>query len=80
MSPILEIICFILIVCVVVCVFFTITGTISYFYGKNVYCPRVGENLNLPVKYDFWGEGCYVQLENGQWIDNDNYRGVIISK
>ena len=50
----------------------------SYLVDKNIYCPHLGENLELETKYDFWSDGCYVKMENGRWIDADEYKGITI--
>ena len=44
-------------------------------YGeKNILCPKIGEELNMNTKYNFWAEGCYVEVSEGKWISNKNYR------
>ena len=54
-------------------------GTV-YLIGKNVACPRAGQALEMPHKYDFWAGGCFIQMDNGQWIRVENYRGANIEK
>lgn len=37
-------------------------------------CQRFGANVERDTKYDFWGEGCYVQRKDGTFIPTSNYR------
>ena len=47
----------------------------DYLWESKVSCPKFGNNVDMPVKFDYFGGGCFVQLETGQWIDSDNLRG-----
>ncbi len=46
---------------------------------KNIYCPQLGEALELSTKYDFWAGGCFVEMSDGNWIRTTNYSGVNIA-
>ena len=45
---------------------------------KEVFCPNFGKATEKNVKYDFWAGGCFVELDNGQYIQKMNYQGVNI--
>lgn len=45
---------------------------------KEVFCPNFGKAIEKNVKYDFWAGGCFVELDNGQYIQKMNYQGVNI--
>lgn len=53
--------------------------TLSLIYGVNkISCPKFGEQIEQPTKYEFWTGTCYIQLDNGNWIDSYGYKGVVI--
>ena len=54
---------------------FVITGGITYLIENYLYCPNFGEEAEKEVKYNFWAGGCFVQLDNGQWIRSNKYFG-----
>ena len=70
----------IIVLSVVITVAIVIGGTFGtgYFLEKYVICPRIGEQLDMPYEYNFWAGGCYVQMDDGQWVRMANYRGVSI--
>lgn len=45
---------------------------------REVFCPNFGKATEKNVKYDFWAGGCFVELDNGQYIQQMNYQGVNI--
>ena len=51
-----------------------------YLTDKYIATPNFGRSVQKPVKYNFWAGGCFVRLDNGQWINCDNYQGVNIEK
>lgn len=50
-----------------------LVGVGIYLVEKNIYCPNVGESINLEYKYNFWAGGCFVNYQE-QWIPSDNLR------
>jgi len=55
-----------------------VTAGIGWGIEKYVVCPRIGAELQMPYKYNFWAGGCFIQMDNEQWIKEANYRGVNI--
>lgn len=45
---------------------------VVHFVNKAA-CHNGSEIVNKPVQYEYWG-GCYVQLNNGQWVPVANWR------
>lgn len=39
----------------------------------NIYCPAFGATVDRPVRWSFFGGGCFVQDINGQWVQTNNY-------
>lgn len=35
-------------------------------------CFEIGQNINYPVKYEFWS-GCSINVEDNIWVPIDNY-------
>jgi hypothetical protein len=46
---------------------------IAYIFDSNISCPSFGASVDRPVRYNFWGGGCFVQDTNGQWVQTGNY-------
>ena len=44
-----------------------------YLFGKNIYCPRYANSVDLEYRYSFLAGGCFVNYQ-GQWILADNLR------
>ena len=53
---------------------------IYYTTDKYIVTPRFGEAIQKQVKYDFWAGGCFVKMDNGQWIQCIHYQGVNLNK
>ena len=53
---------------------------IEYIIDKYVVTPRFGVSIQKPVKYDFWAGGCFIKMDNGQWIQCTHYQGVNLNK
>lgn len=52
--------------------------SIGYFLNKNILCPKFGNAIEKNTKYDFWAGGCFVEMDNGQYVQKYNYQGVNI--
>lgn len=57
-----------------------VTCLAVYGTDKYITTPQFGKSVQKPVKYNFWAGGCFVQLENGQWVSCENYKGVRLEK
>ena len=57
---------------------FGIVFGIIYLIDKNVSCPSYSRAIDKNVKYDFWAGGCFVELDNGQYVQRMNYQGVTL--
>ncbi len=55
---------------------FELVGTTIYLIEKNLVCPQFADSTEKLTKYNFWAGGCFVQLENGQWIRSSKYIGA----
>jgi len=53
---------------------------VAYLIDKNIICPNFGKSVQLETHYNFWGGGCFVEMENGAKIHKYNYQGVILTK
>lgn len=53
--------------------FMVLIGVGVYHVSSNS-CDRVGDRLNREVVYDFWGEGCFVETDDGLFIPTDQFR------
>lgn len=53
---------------------------VIYFTEKEVGCPALSEATKRPTKMSFWAGGCFVQLKSGDWVDSNNYKGVVIEE
>jgi len=71
-----DIIVFVLFVAIIISL--VLVGV--YFLDKKIVCPRLGKTLEMPVKFDIWAGGCFIQMENGSWIHSQKYQGVNIGK
>jgi len=63
---------------ILVLLWLTLALGLLYLQDKYLVCPRYGNIIEKNVKYDFWGGGCFVEMDNGQWIDRFNYQGINI--
>ena len=52
------------------------------YYGvdKYIVTPQFGKVVQKQVKYDFWAGGCFVKMDNGQWIQCTRYQGVNLNQ
>ena len=44
---------------------------ITRLHNKNVLCPKFSESIQLPTKYNFWTDDCFMETENGNWVKNE---------
>ena len=51
------------------------TMGMTYVTYKYITCPKYGNAIEKNVKFDFWAGGCFVEMDNGQWIGRHNYKG-----
>jgi hypothetical protein len=48
----------------------------DFLGGKYISCPNLGNSLQKEVKYNYWAGGCFIKLNNGNWISSNKYNGV----
>lgn len=60
-----------------VCIIISFTGII-YLTEKNITCPQLGNSLQKETKFNFWAGGCFIKLQNGNWVSSYSYTGVSI--
>jgi len=53
---------------------------VAHLIDKNIVCPNFGKSVQLETHYNFWGGGCFVEMENGARIHKCKYQGVILTK
>ena len=51
---------------------------IVYLIEKNITCPNFEKAVNLPTKFNFLAGGCFVEINEGEWVRTKNYQGVNI--
>ena len=66
---------------IVLVIVVSVVGLISlaFWAESKIFCPKVGEQLELPTKYNFWIGKCFVQDRSGQWVDVDNFTSTQIN-
>lgn len=48
----------------------------GYLISKNITCPAFAESVELTSKYNFWGGGCYVEVQPNEWVKRDDYKRI----
>ncbi len=52
----------------------------AYLIGKYITTPNFGKAVGRPVKYNFWGGGCFVNVGDNNWVECENYNAFVESE
>ena len=69
-------VCTIILMIIIVFTIAVVLTTPFYFLDKNVYTPNFGKEVQKEVKYNLFAGGCFMRMDNGQWIKCGNYNGI----